>query len=289
MVLALLGFCEPVLAEDVPGCPVCTAWNAPQAPFKIYGNTYYVGVHGLSSLLIDTGQGLVLIDGDLPGSPPQIEANIKTLGFKPDDIKLILNSHPHFDHAGGLRTLQQLTHAPVLASAWSAKVLRAGGVDRDDLQYGVPLPIDAVANVREVRDGEVVRLGRMAFVAHDTPGHTPGGASWTWLSCEKTRCLRMVYADSLNPASAPGYLFSSHPEVLKDFEKSFAMVSALPCDVLLTPHTDISDLLGKWQRRAQGATPDPFIDSNACRAFAEKSRSDLAARLAREKSSLPNK
>jgi metallo-beta-lactamase class B len=287
MALALLG---PILgiagapAAAQPECAVCVAWNAPQAPFRIYGNTYYVGVHGLSALLIDSGQGLVLIDGGLPQSAPLIEANIKALGFRLEDIKLILNSHAHFDHAGGLRVLQQITHAPVLAGEWSAKVLRAGGMGRDDPQYGVPLLIDPVANVRVVRDGETVRLGSLAFTAHSTPGHTPGGTSWTWMSCEADRCLHMVYADSLNPASAPDYRFGSHPEVLADFEKSFAVVNALPCDVLLTPHPDISGTLEKWQRREAGAATNPFIDANACHAFVVKSRADLAARLAREKS-----
>jgi metallo-beta-lactamase class B len=259
LALALLGLVFPAAAQ--PDCPVCVSWNAPQAPFRIYGNTYYVGVRGLSSLLIDTGKGLVLIDGDLPQSPPQIEANIKALGFKPEDIKLILNSHPHYDHAGGLRALQQLTHAPVLASAWSARVLSAGGEGREDPQYGVPLPIEAVANVRAVKDGETVRQGAVVFTAHDTPGHTPGGVSWTCRSCENKNCLDMVYADSLNPASAPGYRFSAHPDVLSDFEKSFRMVAALPCGILLTPHPDVSDMLGKWQRH------ESFADAKACAVF----------------------
>jgi metallo-beta-lactamase class B len=267
-----------------PGCALCFAWNAPQKPFHIYGNTYYVGVHGVSSLLIDTGKGLVLIDGDLPDSPPLIQANIKALGFKPQDIKLILNSHAHYDHAGGIAELQRLTGAKVMASVWSAGVMRAGGMGRQDPQYGVPLYIDPIKNVRAVKDGETVRLGAAVFTAHYTPGHTPGGTSWTWTACEAERCLNMVYADSLNPASAPGYRFSSHPEVLADFEKSFHLVSALPCDILLTPHTDISDLLGKWQRREQGVTPDPFIDANACRVFVENARKVLEDRVAKENS-----
>jgi len=287
MALSLMGWTARASAAAPPVCTICVAWNAPQTPFHIFGNTYYVGVHGLSSLLIDSGEGLVLIDGDLPQSPPQIEAGIKALGFDPGDIKLILNSHAHYDHAGGINELQRLTGAPVLASAWSAKVMRAGGVGREDPQYGVPLNIDPIQNVRVVRDGETVRLGSLAITAHYTPGHTPGGTSWTWTSCENERCLNMVFADSLNPASAPGFLFShnsTYPDALADFEKSFRVVSALPCDILLTPHTDISDLLGKWQRREQGATPDPFIDPNACRAFVAKARQVLAARVAREKS-----
>ena len=286
MALCLLGALLPAaaVADD---CVPCIAWNTPQPPFHIYGNTYYVGVHGLSSLLIDTGKGLVLIDGDLPQSPPQLEANIKTLGFKLEDIKLILNSHPHFDHAGGIAELQRLTGAPVLGSAWSAGVMRAGGVGREDPQYGVPLNIDPIKHVRAVKDGEKVRRGSITFTAHYTPGHTPGGTSWTWTSCESGHCLNIAYIDSLNPASAPGYRFSDHPDVLADFEKSFRLAAALPCDIILTPHTDISDTLGKWQRREQGGAPDPFIDTNACHVFVDKSRQGLADRVEREKSSAP--
>ncbi len=285
MVLCLLGALVPAAAAIPPSaCTICDTWNAPQKPFRIYGNTYYVGVHGLTALLVVSPDGLVLIDGDLPQSPPQILANIKTLGFDPANIKLILNSHAHFDHAGGINQLQRLTGAPVLASVWSAKVLRAGGVGREDPQYGVPLPIDPIADVRAVKDEQTVPLGPVIFVPHETPGHTPGGLSWTWVSCENGRCLNIAYADSLNPASAPGYLFSKHPEVLADFEKSFQTVTRLPCDILLTPHPEVSDTLGKWQRREQGVEPDPFIDPNACHAFIDKARQDLAARVEKEKS-----
>jgi len=287
MALSLLGWTAQASPPNPPACTVCDAWGAPQTPFRVYGNTYYVGVHGLSSLLIDSGKGLVLIDGDLPQSPPQIVASVKALGFDPAKIKLILNSHAHFDHAGGINELQRLTGAPVLASAWSAKVMRAGGVGREDPQYGVPAPIDPIKHVRVVRDGETVRLGDLAVTAHYTPGHTPGGTSWTWLSCENGHCLNMVYADSLNAVSAPGFLFSnntSYPEVLSDFAKSFAVVSGLPCDILLTPHPEVSDTLDKWQKREQGAMPNPFIDPDACRIFISKARQDLAARIEREKS-----
>lgn len=287
MALSLVGWAAQASAADPPACTICPAWNAAQTPFRIYGNTYYVGVHGLTSLLIDSGQGLVLMDGNSPSSPPQIEAHIKALGFDPANIKLILNSHAHFDHAGGINEIQRLTGAQVVASAWSAAVMRAGGVGREDPQYGEPGPIDPIQNVRAVKDGEQVRLGSLIFIAHYTPGHTPGGTSWTWTSCQAGRCLNMVYADSLNAVSAPGFLFShndSYPNVLSDFEKSFAVVSGLPCDILLTPHPEVSDILGKWQRREQGVTPDPFIDPDACRAFIAKARQDLATRLAKENS-----
>src|SRR5581483_12435798 len=105
------------------------AWNAPQAPFRIYGNTWYVGPHGLSSILVDTGQGLALFDGDLPESAPQIEAHIRALGFRVHDIKWVFNSHAHIDHAGGIAALQRASGAQVLASSGGARAMELGGAD----------------------------------------------------------------------------------------------------------------------------------------------------------------
>src|SRR5262245_41278824 len=100
-------------------CPSCAEWNVPQKSFRIFGNTYYVGTHGLSSILITSPRGHVLIDGGLPESAPLILANIRSLGFRAEDVKLILNSHAHYDHAGGLEALREATGASVAASVWS--------------------------------------------------------------------------------------------------------------------------------------------------------------------------
>ncbi len=132
---------------DSSACPSCATWNAPQHPFRVFGNTYYVGTHGLGSILITSDSGDILIDGALPESPPSIVANIRALGFRIEDVKLILNSHAHFDHAGGIAELQRLSGARVAASPWSADVLKAGGMGRGDPQYGSLLPIAPVANV----------------------------------------------------------------------------------------------------------------------------------------------
>src|SRR6185369_7959505 len=114
-------------------------WNIPQKPFKIYGNSYYVGTHGLGSVLIASTAGHVLIDGALPESVPEIVAHIKELGFRVEDIKLIVSSHVHFDHAGGISELQRLSGARVAASPWSAAVLKSGTMGRDDPQFGDPV------------------------------------------------------------------------------------------------------------------------------------------------------
>jgi len=257
-------------------------WNAPQKPFRIYGNTWYVGPYGLSSVLLDTGQGLALFDGDLPESAPVIEANIRALGFRVRDIKWILNSHAHSDHAGGIAALQRDSGAQVMASAAGAREMALGGADRDDPQYGDLPDYPPVHHVRVLRDGEVVRLGGVAITTHYTPGHTQGSTSWTWTSCASGRCLRMAYADSLTAISASGFRFSDHPGRVAAFHRAIATVAALPCDILLTPHPDASDFWQKVARRKSDTDAAPLIDAGACRAYAANAGNKLDARLAQE-------
>lgn len=257
-------------------------WNAPQKPFRIYGNTWYVGPHGLSAILVDTGKGLALFDGDLPESAPQIEAHLRELGFRVRDIKWIFNSHAHADHAGGIAALQRASGAQVLASAEGARELEAGGAWPADPQYGFGLTYPPVKHVRVVRDGEILHLGDVTITAHETPGHTPGSTSWTWTSCEAARCLRVAYVDSLTALAAPGYRFSDHPRYVAAFRESIAKAAALPCDILLTPHPGASDF---WERIARRKSPDdvaPLIDAGACRAYAAEAGKSLEAQLARE-------
>jgi metallo-beta-lactamase class B len=264
-------------------CDSCAAWNAPQKPFRIYGNTYYVGMAGLSAILITSDSGLVLIDGDLAESAPEIAQHIRALGFRPQDIKFILNSHAHYDHAGGLAWLQRASGARVAASAWSARLLRQGNDLPDDPQFGGALyPIAAVPAVDTISDGQTVTVGDLALTAHFTPGHTPGGTSWTWLSCENGRCLHIVYGDSLTTVSADSYRFTDHPEMLAGFEKSFATLAALPCDILLTPHPGISHIFERLKAR-DGGDPNGFFNPDACRALAASSRADLEKRITQEK------
>jgi len=135
-------------------CAADPAWNKPQKPFKIYGNSYYVGTRGLASILITSPAGHVLIDGALAESVPLIVANIRSLGLHTEDIKLIVNSHVHFDHAGGIAELQKLTGARVAASKWSADVMQKGAVPRDDPQFGTIAPIARVVRVEIFKDGD---------------------------------------------------------------------------------------------------------------------------------------
>jgi metallo-beta-lactamase class B len=276
-------FAVLALQERPSSCAECPVWNMPQAPFKIYGNTYYVGTRGLGSVLITSASGHILIDGALPESVPQIVSSVRSLGFRVEDIKLIVNSHPHFDHAGGIAELQKLSGARVAASAWSASVMKKGAVPADDPQFGVTLPISAVSGVATLQDGTTLRAGGVSVTAHRTPGHTKGGTSWTWRSCEGSRCVDIVYADSFTAVSADGFLFSrskKYPGAVADFERSYAFLDGVSCDILVTPHPDASNLLQKLEQRS--SNPDALIDRAGCRALAERSRAQLKRRLERE-------
>ncbi|MBD8899354.1 subclass B3 metallo-beta-lactamase [Rhodanobacter sp. DHG33] len=262
------------------------AWTQPQQPFRIYGNTYYVGTRGLSSIMIASSQGLVLIDGTLPQNAAQVEANIMALGFDIADVKWIINSHAHFDHAGAIAQLARDSGARVAASSAGAKALMLGGKDPDDPQYGEAPAFAPIAKVTPVPDHGVVRLGDVTVTAHYTPGHTPGATTWTWRSCQAGLCMNIVYADSLGAFAADGYRFSDpeHPQRLENYRRSIATIASLPCDILLSPHPDqAAHFLERVAQRDAGAKPDPVIDGHACRTYAEEGRVKLETRLAKEK------
>jgi len=268
-----------------PNCPSCESWNEPQRPFRVFGSMYYVGTHGLAAVLITSSEGHVLIDGGLPESAPRIVAAIRELGFRIEDVKLLLNSHVHFDHAGGLARLQRLSGASVAASPSSAEVLRRGTSGRDDPQFGILERIAPLTRVQVVADGAVLHVGPVAVTAHFTAGHTPGGTSWSWRSCEGARCVDVVYADSQTPVSADAFLFTrsdAYPTALRDFEHGFMTLEGLRCDILLTPHPDASNL---WTRLAQrdSGNADALIDPSACGRYAKGARERLARRVAEEK------
>src|SRR5574338_898252 len=262
-------------------CPRCARWNTPTPPVRLFGNVYYVGTGGLSSILLASPGGHVLLDAALPESAPLIAANIRALGFRVEDIRLIVNSHVHYDHAGGIAAMQRASGATVAASPASAPVIQRGTSGPDDPQYDILLAYPAASNVRVIADGDTLRAGAIAITAHFTPGHTPGGTSWTWRSCDGTRCLDFVYADSQTPVSADSFLFTrntTYPSVVRDFERSFAVLESLPCDVLLTPHPGASQLR-EWLEARDGGGADALRDTEACRRYAANARRLLADRL----------
>lgn len=288
MALGLLA--STARAEEVT--PVCEYCLKPVEPFRIHGNTYYVGTRGLSSILITSGQGHILIDGGLPEMAPMIADQLQALGFSLRDVRLIVNSHAHREHAGGLADLARESGARLAMSPWNADALRAGHAGPSDPQAGQLAAFPKFSLVQTVGDGEVLTVGPLRLRAHFTPGHTPGGTSWAWRSCEDNgRCVNVVYADTLRPDAAPGFMFHaappSYPLVLQDFARSFAVLEALPCDIVLSPYPDI---VAFWQRREaqeDQPTPNPYIEANSCRAYADIARGALERRLEQEQQQQP--
>jgi metallo-beta-lactamase class B len=281
------------LKVDAPKvCEWCDAWNAPQEPFRVFGNTYYVGVAGLSAVLIASDKGLILLDGALPQSATLIDANIRKLGFRTDDLRLIASSHAHYDHCGGIAALQRASGATVAASAAGARAIERGGPPADDPQYAFGPAANAFPSVRRVKivaDGQTLRVGDLAVTAHLTPGHTPGSTTWTWRSCEGTRCLSIVYADSLNPIAAPGFRFTGdarHPSIEAAFRRSISTVGRLPCDILLAVHPNFAGMEEKLVRRREQPGSEPFVDPTACRNYAADAMKRLDERIAEERQPL---
>jgi metallo-beta-lactamase class B len=236
----------------------------------------------LTAVLVTSDDGHILLDAGLPQSAAVIDANIRKLGFRTEDIRLIVNSHAHFDHAGGIAALQRVSGATVAASDAGARALRQGAPSPDDPQpksdrYG------PVKNVKVIADGETVRVGPLGVTARFTPGHTPGATSWTWQSCEGSRCLNLVYVDSLSAVSEDGFRFTGRPSLVETFRRSIGVVERLPCDVLLAPHPFAIGLEAKLAVMKKDETVNPFIDAGACRTFAATQRKAFEARIASEK------
>lgn len=251
-------------------------WDKPAPPVRIHGNAYLVGTCGISAILITGSEGHILIDAGTEAGADLIAANIRRLGFRLADIKILLHSHEHVDHAGGMARLQQLTGAQLVASPAAAAVFTTGAAGPGDPQAGMHPPFRAARVDRVINDGEAVRLWDLALTAVATPGHTPGALSWQWTSCDGGVCRRMVYADSLTPVSRDGYRFSDHPAAVAAYRASIARVAALECEILLTPHPSASGMLDRLAGRK------PLENSSACRDYAAKLSGQLDERLAKE-------
>jgi metallo-beta-lactamase class B len=264
----------PKFAE---ACKENDEWDKPAPPVRIHGNTYLVGTCGISAILITGSEGHILIDAGTEGGADLVADNIRRLGFQLRDVKILLHSHEHFDHVGGIGRLQQLTGAQLLASPAAAKVFETGTAGPGDPQAGMHKPFPTARVDRVMQDGEVVRLGNLLLTSTATPGHTPGALSWKWVSCDGGVCRSIVYADSLSPVSRKDYRFSDHPAYLTAYRSSLAKVAALDCDILLTPHPSASNMIERIAGRA--AIEDP----NSCRVYAEKLGKQLDARLAKER------
>jgi len=252
-------------------------WNEPTAPRHVFGNTWYVGSCGISAILIASPEGHILIDGATEQAADGVARSIEASGHALRDVRVILNTHEHFDHAGGIARLQQLSGAQVLARAAALPVLRSGQSTRNDPQHLELKAFPAVSGVQPVADDGVVRVGSLAVQVLATPGHAPGSTSFSWRSCAGTQCKQIVYADSVSALADDEYLYRDHPDYRAAFQSGMQAIAGIdPCDILLTPHPSVSHL---WPR-LRGE--QPMADAGACRALAETGLQNLRNRLDRE-------
>jgi metallo-beta-lactamase class B len=261
-------------AAPLPFSDERIGWNKPQAPFRIIGNLYYVGMAGVSSFLIVTPKGDILTDGGLPESAPFIEKNIRALGFKLSDVKIQLNSHAHFDHAGGLAQLKRDTGAQLYASAADTPILQSGHIG-----FGPAAKVDApkVHVDHVIGDGETVSLGGVTLTAHLTPGHTPGCTTWTTTIDAK----RVMFFCSISVAGNPLVDNTAYPNIVRDYRASFAKLKAMHADIFLAPHGEQFGLAAKLAKMKTGG-PNPFVDPGEKDRFLAKMQQDFDAQLAKQ-------
>jgi metallo-beta-lactamase class B len=245
--------------------PTARSWNQPVKPYRIIGNIWYVGASGVASFLITTSKGHILLDSGLSETVPQIKRNVTQLGFKLTDIKILISSHAHYDHVGGLAELKELTGAKLMATEPDAALLERGG--KDDFQWGDKYAYKPVKADRVLRDGDQVELGEARLTALLTPGHTKGSTTWTMKVNEEGKQYDAVFSTSV---SAPGYNLANndkYPNIADDYRRTFQILKSLPCDVFLSPHPWFFSMNEKMARMEQGIKPNPFIDPAGYRKY----------------------
>lgn len=243
------------------------AWNRPVKPFRVVENIYYVGADGVASYLITTPQGHILMDSGFAETVPRIQDSVNQLGFRLEDVRVLINSHAHFDHAGGFAQLKKLTGAKLMISEADAKLISDGG--RSDFQWrdNASFHFEPAEVDRLLRDKDKVELGGVTIIARVTPGHTKGCTTWTMKVREAGRDLDVVFVGS---TTIPGYKLlnnSAYPNIVKDYAYTFALLKTLRCDVFLGPHGSFFALDEKRPLLEKGAKTNPFIDPQSYRRF----------------------
>jgi len=255
-------------------------WNEPFPPHKVAGNLYYVGSKGLSTYLVTTRDGHILINSSFERTVPIIRANVEKLGFKLSDVKILLASHAHGDHVEGHALLQELTGARVHVMQGDDEVIRNGG--RGQYLYNQtwkPCKVDRV-----LRDGDKVSLGEMSLTAHHTPGHTRGCTTWSMPVTDNGKTLNAVIIGS--PNVNPGFQLvnnAAYPEIAADYAKGFRVLRSLRCDIFLGAHGNYYDMEKKYALLTGGAKQNPFIDPQGCRAYIEDREQFFLKTLAEQK------
>ena len=250
--------------------------NQPVEPLHIIGNIYYVGTNGVSSFLIVTPEGHILLDSGFNQSVPLIRTSIGSLGFRFEDIRILLSSHAHFDHVAGHGLIQEQTGARVMASERDAEVIARG--DESLWEGWRPSRVDRV-----IRDGDRVRLGGAELTAHLTPGHTKGCTTWTMEAVDGGKKYRVVFVGGYTINPGVRLLGNSdYPNIVDDFARTFRVLNSLKPDIFLAQHPDIFWLEEKRRKLNDGAAGNPFIDPGGYRERVREGEAAYRNQLRRE-------
>ncbi len=272
-----------LITASLPACAQSHPdWTTPLPPFRIAPNLYYVGSRDLASYLITTPAGDILLNSNLASSPPQIRHSVEQLGLHFSDIKILLISHAHSDHASGSAAIIKQTGAKYMVMDADVSSIETGG--RTDFAHFKPFPPAHVD--RTLHNGSTVQLGGITLTAHRTPGHTPGCTTWTMQVIEAGKPLNVVIVcsvtalDEYRLIATPNHP-ASYPGIAPDFAHTFNVLQALPCDIFLSSHGQYFDLLNKYARsKTEG--PSVWIDPTGYKRAIAQSRTDFEADLARQ-------
>jgi metallo-beta-lactamase class B len=289
--LALVVCVAPASAQTVPDfmAQMRARWNTPSEPFKVIDNVYYVGTAGLASFLVTSPNGHVLINSALPEGAALIKANIEKLGFKLTDIKYLLSSEAHYDHAGGWAELKKDTGAQMVSSAADKPLLEGGYYPGQEDNAALKFPQVMVDRV--VGEGDKITIpdtqgkGRnkrdLTLVAYMTPGHTPGCTTWTTLTREKKWNHNVVFFCSMSVAANRLVGKLTYPAIVEDYRKTFGSARGIIADVFLAPHPEMfkmeekRPLIGKYE-------VNPFVKAGEFHAYIREAEKAFNEGLAKQ-------
>jgi metallo-beta-lactamase class B len=269
--IASIGFGQPVYSR-----------TKPFPAYRVIGNIYYVGGEDITSYLIVTPKGHIILNSGYEDTPTLIQESVEKLGFKITDVKILLNSQAHFDHVAGQAALQKMSGAKIYSSEREAGVLQSGG--KTDPRWGREFTYPPVQVDHTIHDGEGVTLGGITLTAHLTPGHSIGCTTWTMHVTDAGKVYDVVFVGgtSINP----GVRLVDHPTypgIAEDYKATFQTLRSLKCDVFLGAHGGYYDMIEKYKRMQGGAQPNPFIDPEGYRAFVDSEEAHFRDQLSKEK------
>jgi metallo-beta-lactamase class B len=259
-------------------------WTKPFPPFKILGNIYWVGTYDLSTYLITTPQGNILINSGLAETVPLIKAGVEQLGFKMSDTKILLATHGHFDHVAGMAALKKMTGAQMVMSEQDVELLESGG--KADFRFGdspearfTPVTVD-----RKLKDGDTISLGGTVITAHHHPGHTKGATSFTLDIREggKNYHVGIINMGSINPGVKVTGM-PKYPGIMQDYARTFHDQKEMKIDVWLASHAAQFKLHEKYYKPGDAYNPDRFVDPKGFHESVEKLEKTYQDQLKKEK------